>query len=430
MNYFDEMLQELLALLAIDSVQADPCSKSPFGEGVGTCIERVLARAESFGMTVHNEDGFYGTADVGEGKPFGILGHLDVVPYDDDWNANPLGEIKDGNVYGRGVLDDKGPMLCCLYAVKKILDEGYRPTRKLRFIFGGNEETGWKCMERYAEVDEMPEEGFSPDGDFPVIYCEKGLAHYRLTIPMPSDLLELNGGSRGNIVMASCNAIVDRVIDLPTQDDCLTITVTGGKTYLQAQGKPAHASTPATGDNALWHILNYLSRALGGEYTELNNRIAHNDGSGCNLAISDKASGALTFNAGVVSTENGKIMLLIDIRHPLCITKEEVMERLNAALRPDSIELVHFHHPLYVDPDHPLIRKLLAAYDKVTGKHGKPICIGGGTYARVLRCGVAFGPMFPGQESTIHQKDEHVGIGELKTLFEIYYEAIKSICFQ
>lgn len=429
MDYFQQMIDDLMRLLAIDSVQAVPCERSPFGEGVGKCIELTLARAEQFGMRVRNEKGFYGIADVGEGKPFGILGHLDVVPYDDDWSANPLGEIKDDKVYGRGVLDDKGPMLCCLYAVKKLLDEGRKPTRKIRFIFGGNEETGWQCMEHYAQTDEMPEEGFSPDGDFPVIYCEKGLAHYEITLPMPEDLIEIEGGNRGNVVMASCSAIVGKPIVLPNRDPRLSVTVTGGKTYLQAVGRPAHASTPDCGDNALWHVLDYLAAALGGEYTRLRDLLRHNDGSGCNLALSDPKSGALTFNAGVVKTKNHDMVCLIDVRHPICIDKYGVMQVLKDAFRPTEIKLTHFHDPLYVDPDHPLVRKLLAAYDRVTGEHGKPICIGGGTYARVLKNGVAFGPMFPGQESTIHQKDEHVELANLRKMFDIYYEAIKSTCF-
>ena len=172
-DYFKYTVEKTMQLLAIDSVQSTPCSSSPFGEGVAKCLDLVCEIAKELGMTSHNEDGYYCTCDVGEGETFGILGHIDVVPYDDDWSANPLGEIKDGVIFGRGVLDDKGPMMCCLGAVGQLLEEGYKPNCKIRFIFGGNEESGWKCIDHYNEKDVMPKRGFSPDGDFPVINCEK-----------------------------------------------------------------------------------------------------------------------------------------------------------------------------------------------------------------------------------------------------------------
>ena len=142
-DQFEQMLQKTMQLIAIDSVQSAPCDRSPFGKGVADCLDLVCDTAKEMGMQVHNEGGYYCTCDVGDGEPFGILGHIDVVPYDDDWSANPLGEIKDGHVFGRGILDDKGPMMCCLYAVNQLLQEGYKPNCKIRFIFGGNEESGW-----------------------------------------------------------------------------------------------------------------------------------------------------------------------------------------------------------------------------------------------------------------------------------------------
>ena len=203
---FDKLVKKTLELVGIDSVQSAPCSRSPFGKGVADCLDLVCDTAKQMGMTVHNEKGYYCTCDIGEGQTFGILGHIDVVPYDkDEWSANPLGEIKDSYLYGRGVLDDKGPMLCCLYAVDNLIKQGYKPKYKIRFIFGGNEESGWKCIEHYNEVDEMPEKGFSPDGDFPVINCEKGLVGYDILVDMPKKLLSIEGGERGNIVMAKCS---------------------------------------------------------------------------------------------------------------------------------------------------------------------------------------------------------------------------------
>lgn len=430
-DYFKYTVEKTMQLLAIDSVQSTPCPSSPFGEGVAKCLDLVCDIAKELGMSARNEGGYYCTCDVGEGETFGILGHVDVVPYDDDWSANPLGEIKDGVIFGRGVLDDKGPMLCCLCAVGQLLDEGYKPNCKIRFIFGGNEESGWKCIDRYNELEKMPDRGFSPDGDFPVINCEKGLVGYEIFVDAPQDLISMNGGSRVNIVMAKCECVLNGELDCDSCDDNLKVRVKDGKTYITAIGKPAHASTPSEGDNALWKALKFLSEKKGGQYTFLYDTLCHNDGSGANVKLCDEKSGKLTFNVGVVDTDtkDGKIRLLIDIRHPVTYTKEEILERLKKALKTNDAKVRNFHDPLYLEKDNPLVQNLLSAYNEVTGENLSPITIGGGTYARALKCGVAFGPIFPNSESTIHQKDERVSIDEFKKTYDIYYHAIKKLLF-
>lgn len=433
-DYFQQMVQKTMQLIAIDSVQSAPCPKSPFGEGVAKCLDLVCDTAGAMGMTCHNEGGYYCTCDVGEGETFGILGHIDVVPYDDDWSADPLGEIKGDMIYGRGILDDKGPMICCLYATHQLLQEGYKPKCKIRFIFGGNEESGWKCIDKYNEVDVMPERGFSPDGDFPVINCEKGLVGYDIYLDVPKGMLSLDGGSRGNIVMSKCACVIDGEICAYDKDK-LKAEIKDGKTHITAYGKPAHASTPWEGDNAFWRLLDFLSDKLGGEYTTLKEKLCHNDGSGANVKLSDEKSGKLTFNVGVAKIEktaNGqdKLHLIIDIRHPVTYTKEEILKILQESLGAEQVSVRNFHDPLYIDKDNDLVQSLLKSYNEVTGENASPITIGGGTYARALKCGVAFGPMFPSMESTIHQIDERVSMADFKKMYNVYYTAIKELLFK
>ena len=132
----------------------------------------------------------------------GILGHLDVVPPGNlnDWDHDPFDPIEsDGMLYGRGTQDDKGPMLAALFAVKALLDAGVKFNRRIRFIFGTDEETLWRCITRYKEIEEWPTLGFSPDGRFPLIYAEKGVLHCHLECGNESGLL-LNGGSVFNAV--------------------------------------------------------------------------------------------------------------------------------------------------------------------------------------------------------------------------------------
>ena len=162
MDGFEQMKQSLMRLLAIKSVQDAPCPLSPFGEGVGKALSFFEETARSLGYDTHNEEGYYVTADMGEGEPFAVLGHLDTVPFGEGWTHSPLGEIKGGVIYGRGVMDDKGPLLCCLFAAAELKAQGFVPCRKIRFFAGGNEESGWKCAERYAQKEVWPKEGFSP----------------------------------------------------------------------------------------------------------------------------------------------------------------------------------------------------------------------------------------------------------------------------
>jgi len=230
--------------------------------------------------------------------------------------------------------------------------------------------------------------------------------------------------------MAKCSCEIDGVLGEAKNKD-VKIQIKDGRTYVTAYGKPAHASTPYKGDNAFWKLLEYLSDELGGEYTILRDMLCHNDGSGANVKLSDEKSGALTFNVGVADTNTkaGKLRLLIDIRHPVTYTKEEILERLKKSLNTQDARVRNFHDPLYLEKDNPLVQKLLAAYNEVTGENLSPITIGGGTYARALKCGVAFGPLFPGMESTIHQKDERVSIEDFRKMYEIYYHAIKKLLF-
>ena len=432
-KYFDEMIKSTMDLLSVDSTQATPCELSPFGEGVGKCLKYVENLASKMGFKCHNEQGYYLTCDIGEGDSFGILGHLDVVPFDaKEWTASPYGEIKNDVIYGRGVLDDKGPMMCCLYATYELLKEGFTPSRKIRFLFGGNEETGWKCIDRYNELDTMPKDGFSPDGDFPVINCEKGIGHFEIKLPMPSGMEYAKGGTYANVVMGECEVKVKGYLKIePT--NTMEISYDEGLTILKSYGIEAHGSTPDLGKNASWEILENLAKTIGGEYIFLKDRLCHTDGSGFAANIQDEKSGHITFNLGKIDTciEDGKklLRLVLDVRVPVEYTLEYIEMLIKSQFIGAEVSLLHAQKALYVDPNSSLVSKLLKVYNEEMHTNVKPIAIGGGTYARALPNGVAFGPMFPDQESTIHQKDERVSIELLRKTYDIYKKAIKELCF-
>ncbi|HRR89158.1 MAG TPA: Sapep family Mn(2+)-dependent dipeptidase [Eubacteriales bacterium] len=410
MNLFDELVNNTLKLIAFPSVKGEAEEGAPFGRENRGALDFTLALAKKLGFKIKDLDGYAGYAEIGEGELFAVLGHLDVVPFGEGWTKSPLGEIDGGYIYGRGIMDNKGPTLSALYAAKRLLDEGYTPVRRLRFIFGCDEESGgWGCMKRYAATEEMPVLGFSPDSDFPVIFAEKGIVNYKISLPISKNI-KITAGLRPNVVPNACEAEVNGL-------------------KLSTKGTSAHAAHPELGDNAVIKML----RILSGEHPSIKliyENLSDYYGENCGLAMSDEPSGKLTVNLGMIGCEEEKIWVVVDIRYPVTKTEDEVLKRLADAFPDAEIEKTHFHLPLYVEKSDPLVQSLLASYTKVTGDAAEPIAIGGGTYARAIPAGVAFGPQFPDVTSTIHSPDERVSMADFRKMFEIYYEALKELCFK
>lgn len=435
-DYFAEALKTSIQLIKIPSEKGRASSGKPFGNDVYQCLELTLNKAKELGFDAHNLEGYVGYCDVGKGDMFGILGHLDVVPLGKGWTYNQ-GEIVDDVLYGRGSVDDKTPTILCLYATKQLIDEGYTPKRTIRFIFGCNEESGWACIDKYRELEEMPREGFSPDADFPVITREKGITHfYARTENNIPELISLHGGEAVNMVAPS--AVMElRFKDGNKQARCfesavergLTVTQSKGVLTISASGRAAHGSKPELGDNAITKLLSLLSEQFGGNVSELFELFGAIDGSGVGLNISDEPSGALTMNIGVARLNNELIQLEIDVRYPVTYKREFIYHRMDTSLKNCSVLMKSDQPPLFVSNDCELVTELLGAYNEVTGEEAKPISIGGGTYARALPVGVAFGPEFSDGDYHIHDVDEHISIADLKKAYEIYYEAIKRLCF-
>ena len=201
-RYLQDCIKSIAESVRFDSSQAAPLPGMPFGKGAADCLAHFLRLAESMGFETHNYDNYVGEAVWGEGEAFAILAHLDVVPAGDGWTHPPFaGEIADGKLYGRGTMDDKGPAIVCLYCLKALKDAGFAPRRTIRLIVGCNEENGWECIAHYNRVARMPESGFSPDADFPVIYAEKGILHVCLRFALPdAPFSALYGGERANMV--------------------------------------------------------------------------------------------------------------------------------------------------------------------------------------------------------------------------------------
>ena len=96
-------------------------------------------------------------------QPLVLMAHYDVVPVDesDVWTHPPFeGRVEEGWVYGRGALDDKGPLLVVLEAVENLLSAGFTPARDVYLSFGGNEETSGAAAASIATT--LRERGIVP----------------------------------------------------------------------------------------------------------------------------------------------------------------------------------------------------------------------------------------------------------------------------
>ncbi len=437
-KYFDQIVQSSAELLRFDSSLKEAEGEYPFGKETADCLQFFLNLAQEMGFETRNYDNYVGEVVFGEGKDFAILAHLDVVPAGSGWKYPPFGgvindDISEGGVggrklWGRGAMDDKTPAVVCLYAMKALKDEGIRPNRTIKLIVGCNEEAGWKCIDHYKQVAVMPEEGFTPDADFPVIYAEKGILHFTCAFPIKEvPMSALKGGQRVNMVCDFATAVLtrkaaERLVGYQNPIAGTTLSYDNTTNILRAEGKSAHGSTPEKGANALQALLKFLS--VCNEDVAKAYALLFDDCLG--LKQMQDETGFLTLSPDLAAFKEGVLKITSDIRFPSTHTLEEITSALTAA----GVDFVvdNYQAPLYNDPKGSLITTLMQVYNDVTGNDEKPIAIGGGTYARALKCGCAFGPELKGEEATIHQANEYVTFERIALMSEVYYRAIAAVC--
>jgi succinyl-diaminopimelate desuccinylase len=177
-----QIISDIIEVVKIDSVESEPEPGMPFGTGVNDCLLKVLEIADRLGFITKNLDGYVGYAQLGEGEDYiGVMGHLDVVPVGHGWTQPAFsGYNKEGRIYSRGILDNKGPIMSCLYALYACKECKVTFNKPIRIIFGTNEETGMKDLEYYLKHEKPPIMGWTPDCKYPVVYGERGRAKFKI----------------------------------------------------------------------------------------------------------------------------------------------------------------------------------------------------------------------------------------------------------
>ncbi len=427
---FDTLVSQLQKVISFNTEKAPAKENAPFGTEIRNCLNYVLDLAQKFGFETYDCDGYAGHVDFkGTGSEvLGVLGHLDVVPANaSEWKFPPFdGIIDNGKLYGRGTMDDKGPMIACLFAIKALKDAGFVPSKTIRLIFGCDEESGMECVEHYFSKMPFPTISFSPDGDFPVINREKGIYQFVIVCGKLPDGVKITAGDRANVVPSLCTAIIPNNIAI---ENCnLSVTKSENETTITSVGKAAHGSTPDEGINAAHPILKLLANVFPENETLsfLANRVCDTTGKKWGVNLTDKPSGNLTCNLGVLRTqEDGTLIATIDIRFPVSYNCQQMYNILRTNT-PKKFDIVpkHISEPLFVPSDSYLVTTLMNIYNEALNVNAEPLAIGGGTYSRCLPNCVAFGPMFPGEESTIHMPNECIILENYRLMTKLYIKAI------
>ena len=454
LNHKEDLLKDLFELLSVRSILGtDITEETPFGSGPREALDLILSFGKRDGYKTKLVENKAGHIEVGQGDElFGILGHVDVVPVvEADWISHPFKpEIRDGKIFARGSLDDKGPTMAAYYAVKLLDKLGVKWNKRVRVIIGSDEETGFRCVEAYFKHEEQPASGFTPDAMFPLVYAEKARATFDHKLKFVDEdgnynykLVKFNGGQVLNMVIASAKAeLVGEVSDIKEKfenflaKEKLEGEVTVEDTIkLTLKGKAAHGSTPQFGINGATKLAEFLSTLgldnNGKNFVDYIVEKLANDPFGEKLGIdySDDEMGEATYNYGILDYDLEKKVGIVstDCRHP---KKFDLVDRLNG-IKVDNIdiEVTSTKEAHYVPKDDELVTTLMDVYRKHTGDtKNDAFVLGGGTYARCLKKGVAFGLLFPGKEDTMHQANEYLEVEDLLLATAIYAEGIYKLC--
>lgn len=428
-----QLLTCLQENLRIPSVQAEAAEGAPYGLDVRRSLDHVLATAEALGFRTCNVDNHLGWCEYGEGEEMvAVLGHLDVVPAGDGWSFDPWGgEIRDDRIFGRGSMDDKGPSIAALFALAALRDSGLPLRRRIRLLFGCNEETGSADVKYYlAHGGEVPVMGFTPDGEYPVINGEKGIINVTFSRSYHQTgelrLLSIHGGTAPNVVPAAACAklgcskeLAQRIAQLNAPH--IRYTATDYGLFVEAEGLSAHGSTPGLGENAIGRLILALDTLpFTGELADAIHFLAQTlgmetDGRSAGIFLQDDVSGELTLNWGTLVADEQSLSLKINYRYPVTCSYEDCAPILNSKFAAAGFSKDSEVHKakLYIPEDSALVQTLLGVYRQHTGLPGTPKCIGGGTYAKMLPNTLAFGPIFPGDEVREHKPDEFIEIPKL-----------------
>lgn len=437
-NNLENMKTDLAKLVSFNSVNSN--DEAPFGSENRKALDCAIELMKQKGLNTKNLDYYCGYGETGQGEELiGILAHLDIVPAGEGWQSDPFKMVeKDGYLLGRGVSDDKGAAVASMYALKYLIDEKYPFKKRVRLILGCNEETGSRCIDYYVKNDEAINYGFTPDGDFPGIYAEKGMIGGKI-VGHNSKIINIEGGEASNVVCKKVSAKlpidsfdIDKLTNHLDKHDIKYDISFEDVITLTTFGVAAHASTPDLGTNAISHMLEALYAAdFNDSFVDFfhKNFALTNHGELIGYEdIKDDISNT-SINFGMARKNGNDVEISLDMRFPVKSNIKTCHDLLTKCNEIENEIIIYSEvEPLYFDINSPMIKALKKAYVDVTGDEKTQMeAIGGGTYAKAINNCIAFGCEFIGEANHIHDANERLDINSLKKQVEIYIEAIKNL---
>ena len=439
----EQLLQDIAALVAIDSVEGTPEEGAPFGAGPRAALDKTLELAAGMGLATRNCENYIGYAELAGADPEKYLAticHVDVVPVGNGWSQDPFKmQIRDGWMIGRGVADDKGPMVATLYALKFLKEEGVSLRYPIRAMVGDNEETHMNDVEYYLKNYPAPVFCFTPDAEFPVCNGEKGHFGAELVSPVCNgEIKEFEGGVANNAVPDRASALVETDITKLKNAPNITLEPEGNGVRIRGWGKSGHAAMPEGTVNAIGLVVNYLldndlcNDAERAYLEALKKLHASTAGTGLGIDCADGPFGPLTIIGGRIFMREGRIVQTMDSRYPTCTNAEKMKEQIKAAIGTGaSLEKAEGAEPFYIAADTPAIKACIDTYNEVTGENATPFTMGGGTYARHFANAVSFGPDDDAEKpdfvGSMHGANEGVNTEFMLSALKIYILAMAGL---
>ncbi|WP_330463462.1 M20/M25/M40 family metallo-hydrolase [Metamycoplasma gateae] len=413
------MINHIANICKIPSISVEQLDNNlPFGSNANDALDFALNLAKSFNFETYKDSkNRYGFAQIGQGKKIlGILVHLDVVPAGDEkqWKTSAfVPVIADDRIIARGSLDDKGPAIINMYAMKYILDNNLISNDwTIRIIFGISEETTMKSMKYYLEDFGHPDVSYTPDGEWPLIFAEK-LIYQANFIFNKIDNFVINGGS-------VANQIPDKVT-FSINDEVQTI-----------YGISGHGSTPNKGENAIIKSINEILKNKGhfinfDLFKFIHNNFKNNDFSMPSVFKNfEDFSGKLTANIGIIKTNRNSHVITTDFRVPVSKSINDVSKAIQEYLTSNfnnvKFEVSGTKNAMFMPVDSKLVKLLIDTYNEGMKTNEIPIAIGGGTYARIVKNCVAFGSTK--YMHVMHGPNEFFLFDEIKKSLEIYINTL------
>lgn len=432
----EALVRDIGRLVAVPSVEGPAEPDAPFGKEPKRALELGLQIAAELGLETRNFENRIGCGEVrGESdKYLATITHVDVVPAGEGWTADPFTmREREGWILGRGVLDDKGPSIVCLYALKYLRERNVPLRYGVRALLGSNEETHMKDVEYYLENYPAPAFCFSPDADFPVCNGEKGIYQAELVSKCPlSTIVSVNGGFAVNAIPDKATAVLKCSGKLPASTESVTVTAENGEITLVATGKSGHASLPEGTVNAIGVLVSFildneLCSAEEAEFLTVLKKLHSSPyGEGVGAASADGRFTPLTMVGGMIRIIDGRIWQSVDSRYPTSTDGEKLTKALeHAANGAAEVVVKDDVVPFYIDPNSPAIQTCLSTYNEVTGESAKTFTMGGGTYARHFPNAASFGPEHPERPmpafaGSIHGVDEAACVEWLLEALKVY----------